>query len=52
MIAAELTMLLFSHKEMALCSMTGKKSNAHIKSIYKNKIDAERVEAITGKRKE
>lgn len=48
-LAAELCVLLYTPREMALCSLSGKKSNAHRTSFPKKPLDPNRLEAIIGK---
>ncbi|XP_071652306.1 uncharacterized protein [Temnothorax longispinosus] len=47
-LAAELCGLVFTIRELALCSLKGKKTNAHKNAFQKQPIDQEKVKGIIG----
>jgi hypothetical protein len=47
-LAGDLCMMLYTPEEMALSSISGRKSNAHKSSFPKKPLDPNRLEAIIG----
>lgn len=47
-VLAELCSLMFTTRELALCSLKGKKTNAHKNAFQKQLIDEDKVKGIIG----